>query len=124
MIDDLGFDADYGSLDPLAPQLIEECNAAPPSWHCTAEAKRTARAVELWGELARQREVRVDDVRTTNLTKLLNVASKLAELNHDVTNLMLHDDSGETLKLLQYRLTRAERAAADVYRRKLEATNG
>ena len=125
MIDDLGFDADYGSLDPLAPQLIEECNAAPPCWHCTAETKRTARVAEKRNEFQRQRrEENVDDVRTTRLVKLLNVANKLTELNHDINNLVLHDEGDASLKLLRCRLEKAERVASDIYRRELEVANG
>ena len=120
MIDDLGFDADYGSLDPLAPQLITACNAAPPCAHCTAEAKRTARAVELWDELTRQREAQMTDERTTRLVKMLNIANRLTELNVDVTNLVLHDDK-ESLRHLQRLMGDAARLATDIYE---EISNG
>lgn len=89
-------------------------------------ADRTAKIAASWNELARQRharEVMVNDLRTTRLVQLLNVANKLTALSHDLTNLTLHDDN-VSLKLLQHRLAKAERLAEDIYEHELEAANG
>lgn len=123
LTDDLCFDDDYGSLDPLAPQQIgEQCECRD----CQAqEAEQTARICQGWNELAEQRRrFELTDERTTRLTRMLNIANRLTELHIDTTNLVLHDGSDEELMRLQDELAKAEQRASSVYSRWQEVANG
>lgn len=121
--DDLCFEGDYGSLNPMAPQPIgEQCECRD----CQAqEAEMTARICQGWNELAEQRRrLEMTDERTTRLTKMLNIANRLTELHIDTTNLVLHDGSDEELSRLQDELAKAEQRASSIYSRWQEVTNG